>query len=33
MSSYTKDHLVEKPAIQLMQHELGILGKTEMLKC
>ena len=21
--SYTEDHLVEKPAIQLMQHELG----------
>lgn len=23
MSSYTEDHLVEQPAIQLMQHELG----------
>ena len=22
-SSYTEDHLVEQPAIQLMQHELG----------
>ena len=23
MSTYTEDHLVEQPAIQLMQHELG----------
>ncbi len=23
MSGYTEDHLVEQPAIQLMQHELG----------
>ena len=23
MSSYTEDHLVEQPAIQLIQHELG----------
>jgi hypothetical protein len=23
MNSYTADHLVEQPAIQLMQHELG----------
>jgi hypothetical protein len=23
MSAYTEDHLVEQPAIQLMQHELG----------
>ena len=23
MSPYTEDHLVEQPAIQLMQHELG----------
>jgi hypothetical protein len=23
MSAYTEDHLVEPPAIQLMQHELG----------
>lgn len=23
MSSYTEDHLVEQPAIQLMQHDLG----------
>jgi len=23
MSSYTEDHLVEQPAIELMQHELG----------
>ncbi len=23
MSSYTEDHLIEQPAIQLMQHELG----------
>ena len=23
MSTYTEDRLVEKPAIQLMQHELG----------
>ena len=23
MSSYTEDHLVEQPAVQLMQHELG----------
>ena len=23
MKSYTEDHLVEQPAIQLMQHELG----------
>ena len=22
-NSYTEDHLVEQPAIQLMQHELG----------
>ena len=28
MSAYTEDHLVEQPAIPLMQHELGILGKT-----
>ena len=23
MSTYTEDHLVEQPAVQLMQHELG----------
>ena len=23
MNSYTEDHLVEQPAIQIMQHELG----------
>ena len=23
MSGYTEDHLVEQPAIELMQHELG----------
>ena len=23
MSGYTEDHLVERPAVQLMQHELG----------
>ena len=23
MSTYTEDHLVEQPAIQIMQHELG----------
>lgn len=23
MSAYTEDHLVEQPAIQLMQHEMG----------
>jgi len=23
MSAYTEDHLVEQPAIQIMQHELG----------
>jgi hypothetical protein len=23
ISSYTEDHLVEQPAIELMQHELG----------
>ena len=23
MISYTEDHLVEQPAIELMQHELG----------
>ncbi len=23
MSTYTEDHLIEQPAIQLMQHELG----------
>jgi len=23
MSSYTEDHLIEQPAIQLMEHELG----------
>ena len=28
-SSYTEDHLVEQPAIQLMQHELG----WDMVSC
>jgi hypothetical protein len=23
LSNYTEDHLIEQPAIQLMQHELG----------
>ena len=23
MNGYTEDHLIEQPAIQLMQHELG----------
>jgi type I restriction enzyme R subunit len=23
MSSYTEDHLIEQPAIQLLEHELG----------
>ncbi len=29
MSTYTEDHLVEQPAIQLMQHELG----WEVMNC
>ena len=29
ISGYTEDHLVEQPAIQLMQHELG----WEMVTC
>ncbi len=28
MSGYTEDHLVEQPALQLMQHELGWEGRN-----
>ncbi len=37
MSSYTEDHLVEQPAIQPMEHELGwdcrVKLKSQKLKC
>jgi len=32
MSGYTEDHLIEQPAIQLMEHELRWDGRAER-KC